>query len=72
MWGEFGVGGFVVQVVGDVGEEGPFGGDFVYQLDGLGEVGVAGVGLAAEGVEDEDVEVLEEGKALRRGCRTCR
>jgi hypothetical protein len=34
------------------------------QLDGSFEVGVGGVGLAAEGVEDEEVEIGEEGKAL--------
>ena len=62
--GEGGVGGLVVKVVADVGEVGALRGDAVYKFDGVGEVGVAGVGLAAEGVEDEDVEALEERKTF--------
>ena len=54
----------MVEVVADVGEEGAFGVELVDKLDGFGEVGVAGVGLVAEGVEDEDVEVLEEREAF--------
>ncbi len=61
MGGEGGVGGGVVEVVGHVGEEGAVGFEELYEGYGFVEVGVAGVGLAAEGVEDEDVEVLEEG-----------
>ncbi len=57
-----GVGGVVVEVVAEVGEEGAAGLELFDKGDGAVEVGVAGVGVAAEGVEDEDVEVLEEGR----------
>ena len=64
--GEDSFGGVVVEVVADVGEVGAFGGEFFDVADGLLQVGVAGVGVVAEGVEDEDVEVLEKGDALGR------
>ena len=67
-----GLGGGVVEVVADVGEEGAARLEALDEGDGAIEVGVAGVGLAAEGVEDEDVEVLEEREAALRGCRSCR
>ena len=69
---EDGVGGGVVEVVAHVGEEGAAGFEFFDEVDGSVEVGVAGVGLAAERVEDEDVEVLQERDAGLRGCRSCR
>ena len=61
---EDGVGGVVVEVVGHVGEEGAAGFELLDQRDGVFQGGVGGVGLAAEGVEDEDVEIGEQGKAL--------
>ncbi len=66
---EEGVGGFVVELVGHVGEEGAFGVEPLGDVDGFGEVGVAGVGMVAERVEDEDVEVLEEGDGVSGGGR---
>ena len=62
--GRAGFGGVVVEVVADVGEEGAPGLELLDEGDGVFEVGVAGVGLAAEGVEDEDVEILEEREAF--------
>ena len=62
--GQFG--GGVVEVVGHVGEEGATGRELVDQGDRFFQVGVAGVGLAAERVEDEDVEMLEERDGLGR------
>ena len=58
MWGQYGVGGGVVEVVRHVGEEGAAGFEPLDQGDGFFEVRVGGVRLAAQGVEDEDVEVL--------------
>ncbi len=55
----------MVELVGHVGEEGAFGVEPLGDVDGFGEVGVAGVGVVAERVEDEDVEVLEEGDGVR-------
>ena len=54
----------MVEVVGHVGEVGSPGLDAFDEGDGFSEVGVAGVRLAAEGVKDEDVEVLEEREAF--------
>jgi len=61
---EDGVGGFVVEVVGHVGEEGAAGLDALDQGDGVVQRGVGGVGLTAESVEDENVEVGEQREAL--------
>ena len=58
------VGGFVVEIVADVGEEGSFWGNFFDEFDGFGQVGVGGVGFAAEGVEDKDIKLLEEREGL--------
>ena len=60
MRGQIGFGEGVVEVVGHVGEEGAAGLELFDEGYTLGEVGVAGVGLAAEGVEDQEVESLEE------------
>ena len=62
--GEGGVGGGVVQAVGDVGEEGALRFQALGDGDRVGEVGVAGVGFVAEGVDDQDVQVLEHGVGL--------
>ena len=51
--------------MGHVGEEGAARFELLDEGDGFGEVGVAGVRLAAEGVENEDVEALEERDGLR-------
>jgi len=61
---EDGVGGFVVEVMGHVGEEGALGLDLLDQRDGVFEGGVGGVGLAAEGVEDKDVQICKQGEAF--------
>ena len=61
---ELGFGGVVIQFVAHVGEEGASGLQLLDECDGLVEVRVAGMRIAAEGVEDEDVEILEEGNAL--------
>ena len=58
--GQDGVGGGVVEVVRHVGEEGAARLDLLDQRDGVVEGGVGGVRLAAQGVEDEDVEVCEQ------------
>ena len=56
---EGGVGGGVVEVVAHVGEEGASGLELLDDLEGVFDVGVGGVGIVAEGVEDEDVEILK-------------
>jgi hypothetical protein len=58
------VGGLVVEAVGDVSEEGAARLELLDQGDGVGEVGVGGVGLAAQGVEDENIQICEQGKAF--------
>src|ERR1035441_6421252 len=58
-----GVGGGVVEVVRHVGEEGTARLDFLDQGDGVVQSRVGGMGLAAERVENEDVEAGEQGKA---------
>lgn len=45
-------------------EEGSAWSDFFDERDGLLKVRVAGVGLAAQGVKDEDVEALKEREAF--------
>ena len=62
--GEGGVDGFVVDLMAHVGEEGTAGFEEVDEGDGFFQVRVAGVRGGAEGVEDEDVEVLEEGEGF--------
>ena len=52
--------GVVVEVVGHVGEEGAARLQGLDQGDGFVEMRVAGVRVAAQSVEDEDVEVLEQ------------
>ena len=59
-----GFGGGVVEVVAHVGEEGAARLELFDEGDGFFEVRVAGVRLAAQRVEDEDVEVLEQRNAL--------
>ena len=67
------VGGVVVEAVGDVGEEGAAGLQPLDQGDGVIEGRVGWVGLAAQGVEDEEVEAGEQGNALRgRSLRSVR
>ncbi len=63
---ERGFGGFVVEIVADVGEEGASGLELLDKGDGAIEVRVTGVRGAAERVEDEDVEILKQGEALGR------
>lgn len=58
-----GFGGGVVDFVGHVGEEGAARGDAFHPTKGRVKMGVAGVRLGAEGVENEDVEVPEERQA---------
>ena len=70
--GELGVGGGVVEVVAHVGEEGALRLELLDDGDGVVEVRVAGVGIATQGVEDEDVEILQEGNADFGRCRSCR
>ena len=64
MGGQLGFGFGMVEVVADVGEEGLCGLELLDDGDGLGEVCVAGVWLAAEGVEDEDVESAQEAQGV--------
>ena len=54
----------MIEFVPDVSEEGSAGFEEFDKCDGFSEVRVAWVGIATEGVEDEDVEVLEEGNAF--------
>ena len=63
---EDGLGGVVIDVVTHVGEEGAAGFEEFDDGDGFFEMRVAEVGLVAECVEDEDVEILQEGDALGR------
>ena len=65
MRGQAGFGEGVVEIVGHVGEEGTARFELLDKGDGFGEVGVAGVGLAAESVEDEEIESLEERNGFR-------
>ena len=64
VWWEGGFGGGVVEVVAHVGEEGTTGLELFDVGDGFFEMRVAEVRVAAECVEDEDVEVLEEREAI--------
>ena len=64
MGGEGGVDRFVVDFVAHVGEEGAAGFEEVDEGDGFFQMRVAGVRGGAEGVEDEEVEVLEEGEGF--------
>ena len=64
VWWEGGVGGFVVETVGHVGEEGASRLDLLHQRDGVLQVRVGGVGFVAKRVKDEDVESGEQGEAL--------
>lgn len=61
---ELGFGGGVVEVVAHMGEEGTARFQLIYQGYRLIEVRVAGMRVAAEGIEDEYVEILEERDAL--------
>ncbi len=60
---EDGVGGGVVEIVAHVGEEGSFGLELLDDLEGVFDVGVGWMRGMAEGVEDEDVKILELRKA---------
>ncbi len=64
MRGEDGLGGVVVEVVRHVGEVRALWLEKFDEADGVVEVRVAGVRVAAEGVEDEDVETLQESDAF--------
>ena len=54
----------MVQAVRDVGEEGAARGKLFHQGDRLFQMRMGRVGLAAQRVQNEDVEVCEQGKAL--------
>lgn len=58
-FGEFAIGFGVPQGVGDVCEERPFGPDAGGHRDGFDEIEMRRVRFVAEGVEDEDVEILQ-------------
>lgn len=58
------LGGGVVEVVAHVGEEGTARLELFDVGDGFLKVRVAEMRVATEGVEDEDIKVLEEGDAL--------
>jgi hypothetical protein len=66
MRGQAGFGGGVVELVRHVGEEGAAGFQLLDEGDGFGQVGVTGMRLGTERVEDEDVEILEVGEGLGR------
>ncbi len=55
MWGQYGLGGGMVEFVGHVGEEGSFGAELFDEGDGFCQMRVAGVGVGAQGIEDEEV-----------------
>jgi len=61
---KLGLGGGVVEIVAHVGEEGSAGLELFDEADGFFEMGVAEVRIATQGVEDEDVEVLQERDAF--------
>lgn len=52
----------MAEIVGDVGEPGLAGADALCPFDGLGDGGVAGMGLVTQGREDEHVQVVQLGK----------
>jgi len=61
---ERGLGCRVVEFVAHVGEEGSSGLELLDEGDGFVEVRVAGVRIAPQRIEDEDVQVLKQGEAF--------
>ena len=59
-----GLGRVVVEIVAHMSEEGASWLEHFDKADGFFEMRVTGVGSTTERVEDEDVEVLEQGDAL--------
>ena len=59
---EHGVRGVVVEIVADVREEGAAGGEPFYDVDGVGEVRMAGMRFVAERVEEKNVETAQMGR----------
>src|SRR5262249_15694091 len=60
------VGGFVRQIVGDVGEESALGFEFIYQAQRVCDARVRGMGPVPQRVEKKDVETAQLLHGLRR------
>ena len=63
---QFGVDGVVVEVVADVREVGAPRGELLHDLDGAGQVGVTRVRLTAQSIEDEEIQIFQQGITLLR------